>query len=101
MVEVRRHTARPLPTVEGLRPIGLPRRTVAVHPRIVPRHRMVVVDRIEEAEHLPTMVAAVEHLRLMVVAAGRLHRAAEVAIAVEAEADVPLLVPAATVAIAN
>ena len=65
-------------------------RTAEGRLRIVPRHPTAVVAVIEVAEHLP----------ITVVVAGRLHRAAEVAIAVEAEGDVPLLA-AATVAIAN
>lgn len=88
MVADRRLTDRRLPIVEGRRLIAPARRTVVGHPRIVPRLCLAVV--IVEAEHLRTMVGA----------AGRLHRAAEVAIMVEAEGDVPLLA-AATVAIAN
>jgi hypothetical protein len=75
--------------VEDRRLIGLPRRTVVGHPRIVPRRRMAVAAVIEEAEHLP----------LMGVEAGCLRLTAEV-VAVEEEGDAPLLV-AATVAIAN
>jgi hypothetical protein len=79
--------ARHLLMVEAHRPIGLPHRTVAGRPRIVPRRHMAVVV-IEEAEHLPHMV----------VEAGRLRLTAEV-VAAE-EGDIPLLA-AATAAIAN
>ncbi len=88
MMAVRRLIDRRLPIVEGRRLIAPARRTVVGHPRIVPRLRLAVV--IVEAEHLRTMVGA----------AGRLHRAAEGAIAVVAEEEGPLLA-AATVAIAN
>jgi hypothetical protein len=48
------------------------------------------------------VIAEAEHLPITAEVAGRLHRAAEEAIAVEAEGDVPLLaLAAATVAIAN
>ena len=87
MVAVHRPIARRLPMVEGRPLIGLPRRTVAGHRRIVPRRRLAVAAVIEEAGHLPRMV----------VEAGRRHLTAEV---VEAEGGVPLLV-ADTAAIAN
>jgi hypothetical protein len=90
MVADRRPTGQHLPMAEAHRLIGLHRRTVVAHPRIAPRRRMAVAAVVEEAEHLP----------ITVVEAGPLHRAAEVATAVEAEGDVPLLA-AATVAIAN
>jgi hypothetical protein len=60
---------------------------------------MAVAAVIAEAEHLPIAVVAVERPPTTVAEVGRLRRAAEVAIAVEAE-DVPPLT-AATVAIAN
>ena len=77
-------------TAEAHRLIGLPRPTVVAHLRIAQRRPMAVAAVVEEAQHLP----------ITVVEAGRLHRAAEVVIAVEAEGDVPLLA-AATVVIAN
>ena len=87
MVAVHRPIARRLPMVEGRPLIGLPHRTVAGHPRIVPRRRLAVAAVIEEAVHLPRTV----------VEAGRRRLTAEV---VAEEGDVPLLA-ADTAAIAN
>jgi len=79
-----------LTVAEGHRLIAPARRTVEAHPLTVPHRRMVVADRIEEAE--------VERLLITVVVAGR--RTAEVVVtAVAAVGDVPL--PADAAAIAN
>ena len=87
----RLRTGRLLPMAEGHRLIAPARRTVEAHPLTVPHRRMVVADRIEEAE--------VERLLITVVVAGR--RTAEVVVtAVAAVGDVPLPA-AATVVIAN